>query len=368
MMIDEPYQRFPLLGGQLQAGRNALGEQRAGFGVWAAHGLAAVVEEKCEIQNQWVRELFKQFAIMNQLRIIGLRQCIKFVDAHQRVLVGSIPVQKLVLHKAGELAEFGNVPAKKVHPMHHPQDASNSAFLGQNRRKDRTRSARILIRSGYVAQASAQQVFQFRAEIEVTLLGQRKCAHHLLGVVTKNIAPCRMDLFVSNKEGITNRSLVPSCEGKKTEKSAGFARNVSAHELLRDSLRHTQDISRVVVAVPHKRLTSKLASSRRISEPLCDLVLQIHVQYVGGAPGRVMQVCAQAQKKIVRVLDSALVAFAQPVFPYELVRAQRTFFEVGNPKQILIVAQSATAALQVGLLQINAVAEFFVPGDLVLHA
>jgi hypothetical protein len=41
--------------------------------VWAAHGLAAVVQEKCEIQNKWVRELFKQFAIMNQFRIIGLR-------------------------------------------------------------------------------------------------------------------------------------------------------------------------------------------------------------------------------------------------------------------------------------------------------
>ena len=167
-----------------------------------------------------------------------------------------------------------------------------------------------------------------------------------------------MQLFVSNKEGITNRSLVRLLLGEKTEKSAGFARNVSAHELFRDSLRHPQNISRVVVAVPHERLASKLASSRRIPEPRCDLVLQIHVQYVGGAPGRVMQVCAQAQKKIVRTLDSALVAFAQPVFPDELVCAQRTLFEVGNPKQILIVAQSATAALQVGLLQINAVAEF----------
>jgi hypothetical protein len=112
------------------------------------------------------------------------------------MLVGSIPVQELVLNKAGELTEFGNVPAKKVHPMHQPQDASNSAFLGQNRRKDRTRSARILICSGYVAEASAQEVFQFRAEIEITLLRQCECAHHLLWIVAKNIALCRMELFV----------------------------------------------------------------------------------------------------------------------------------------------------------------------------
>src|SRR5204862_3106095 len=150
-------------------------------------------------------------------------------------------------------------------------------------------------------------------------------------------------------------------------KSAGFARNVSAHELLRNSLCHAQDISRVLVAVPHEGLTTKLPFSRRITEPGRDLFLQIHVQYVGGAPRRVMQVCAQAQKKIVRTLDSALVALAQPIFPDELVCTQRTLLEVGNPKQILIVAQSATAALQVRLLQINAVAEFFVPGDLVFH-
>src|SRR5438874_2676073 len=123
-MIDEPYQRFPLLGRQLKTRRNALGEQRASFGVWPAHGLAAVVQKKCEIENQWVRELLKQFAIINQLRIIGRRQRIKFIDTHQRVLVGSIPVQELVLHKAGELAKFGHVPAKKIHPMRHPQNVS----------------------------------------------------------------------------------------------------------------------------------------------------------------------------------------------------------------------------------------------------
>jgi hypothetical protein len=62
-----------------------------------------------------------------------------------------------------------------------------------------------------VAKASAQQVFQFRAEIEVTPLPQFKRAHHLLRVVPKNIALRRIQLFVSNKERITNRSLVGSC-------------------------------------------------------------------------------------------------------------------------------------------------------------
>src|SRR5262245_49443481 len=100
-----------------------------------------------------------------------------------------------MLHKTGELTKFGNVPAKKVHAVHHPEDASYVALLRQNRDKNRTRSAGVLIRSRYVAEASAQQVFQFRAEIEVTLLRQLKRSHHLLRVVAKYIAPCRVQLF-----------------------------------------------------------------------------------------------------------------------------------------------------------------------------
>ena len=81
-----------------------------------------------------------------------------------------------------------------------------------------------------------------------------------------------------------------------------------------------------------------------------------------------MQIRAQAQKKIVRLLDPALVAFAQPVFAHELVGAQRALSEVGDPKQILIVTQSAASAFQIGFLQIHAVAKFFVASDLILHA
>src|SRR5262249_4760217 len=92
------------------------------------------------------------------------------------------------------------------------------------------------------------------------------------------------------------------------------------------------------------------------------------MQYVGGAPGCVMQVRSQTQKEIVGAFDASLIAFTQPLSSYEWICAQRALFEVGDPKQILIIAQSATAALQVGLLQVNAIPEFFVSGHLILHA
>ena len=39
-----------------------------------------------------------------------------------------------------------------------------------------------------------------------------------------------------------------------------------------------------------------------------------------------------------------------------------------HPKQVLVIAQSATPVLQVRFLHVNAVAEFLVPRRLVLHA
>src|SRR5206468_7403700 len=122
-----------------------------------------------------------------------------------------------------------------------------------------------------------------------------------------------------------------------------------ARKLLRNALRPPEDISRVRVVISHKRLTAELSISRRIIEPPRDLVLQVDVERVSGAPGHVMQIRPQPQQEIVGSFDPSLVAFGQPIFPDELVCAQRTLFEISHPKQILVITQSATSALQVRL-------------------
>src|ERR1041385_4412574 len=120
-------------------------------------------------------------------------------------------MQKLMLHKAGELTKFGNIASKKIDAVHHSQNAPYSAFLGQDRFEDRTRAPRVLICPGNMAQASAQKVLQLRANIHLVLLRQLKRAHHLLGVISENIATRRVQLFVSDKEKLTERGLVGSC-------------------------------------------------------------------------------------------------------------------------------------------------------------
>src|SRR5204862_7472778 len=98
--------------------------------MWSGtNGFAAVVQKKCQIENQRVFELLKNIPISNQLLIIRLREGVKFVDTYQCMLVGCITMYKLMLHETGMLAEFGNVTTEKIYPMHHSQYPHDLPFL-----------------------------------------------------------------------------------------------------------------------------------------------------------------------------------------------------------------------------------------------
>ena len=94
-----------------------------------ANGFAAIVQEKRKIEHEWVLKLLKDLTISDQLRISRLRQGIKFIDAHQCMLVSRVTMEKLMLHQAGELAKFRNVPAQKIDPMHQSEDTTHFPLL-----------------------------------------------------------------------------------------------------------------------------------------------------------------------------------------------------------------------------------------------
>ncbi len=105
-----------------------------------------------------------------------------------------------------------------------------------------------------------------------------------------------------------------------------------------------------------------------VIKALSDLFLQVTVQNIGGAPGRVVQIGANAQKEIVGRLDPSLIGLTQPVSANQVFCRKRALLKIRHPKQVLIIAQAAATALHMRLLQINAVAEFVMPGRLILHA
>src|SRR5439155_1478083 len=97
----------------------ALSKERASFRVWPGpNGFAAVVQKKRKVENQRVFELLKDISIGNQLRIFGLSERVQFIDTYTCMLIGCITMTKLMMHQAGELAEFVNVMTEKIDPMH----------------------------------------------------------------------------------------------------------------------------------------------------------------------------------------------------------------------------------------------------------
>jgi hypothetical protein len=83
--------------------------------------------------------------------------------------------------------------------------------------------------------------------------------------------------------------------------------------------------------------------SRRIIEPFCDLFLQVHVQYVVARP-----VAWRSAAGAGGMLARCVAGRFRLASSHQLVRAQRPFFEVGHPQQILIITQSATSAFRFG--------------------
>ena len=182
----------------------------------------------------------------------------------------------------------------------------------------------------------------------------------------KEIALVGVELSAANEERFQPRLVHPH-QRQKTEKGTCSLRGAPACELCCDSLGHTENISRVLIVLSHERFASELPVLLGIVQAFGDLFLHVEMQNVGGAPGRVVQIRAHAQEKIVGRFDPPPVRFAQPIFPDEMCGGKGALLEIGHPKQILIIAQAAAPAFQLRLLQVNAVAEFFVAGDLIPH-
>ena len=88
----------------------ALREERARFRVRSRGDRpAGVVQQKREVEDKRILQFFEQRPIRAQLRVLSVHHLVKLVDANQGMFVGGVTMEKLVLHQAGELAEFRNV-------------------------------------------------------------------------------------------------------------------------------------------------------------------------------------------------------------------------------------------------------------------
>ena len=116
----------------------AHGHHRADFRVPAllvAFRFAHVVQQQRQIEQARAFEALKERRVIFVRLGLGLPDPVQLLQANQRVFVGGVLMVKLVLHQAGELAEFGNVFAEQIHLMHRAQDGRNFAAPFENGQK-----------------------------------------------------------------------------------------------------------------------------------------------------------------------------------------------------------------------------------------
>ena len=90
-------------------------------------GLADVVQQQRQVKQAGPFQPLEQRRVMFIRRVLGLPDLVELLEADQRVFVGGVLMVKLVLHQAGELAEFGNVFAEQIHLVHGAQNRRHLA-------------------------------------------------------------------------------------------------------------------------------------------------------------------------------------------------------------------------------------------------
>jgi hypothetical protein len=119
-------------------------------------------------------------------QVFGFPDAVELLEADQRVLVGGVLMVKLVLHEAGELAEFGNVFAEEVHLVHGAQNGRHLAAPFENGQK---RLAHVLVvqkLAVHQRELVADELREVGMQPQMPLLRVQKNAHQAARLVAEN--------------------------------------------------------------------------------------------------------------------------------------------------------------------------------------
>ncbi len=103
--------------------------------VAVAFGFSGVVEEQSQVEHVGTLKAVKQWRIGIVRGGFGFPDAVELFDAHQSVFIGRILMIELMLDKAGELAEFGDVFAEHIDVMHRAKDGRDASALAENSQK-----------------------------------------------------------------------------------------------------------------------------------------------------------------------------------------------------------------------------------------
>ncbi len=173
MIFDQELQDGRRRAVQMQPARGAVRHFRAGFGVFALivrRGLADIMQQQREIQDARTLQALQQWRIMFIGHFAGFPNFIELFEADQRVFISGILMIKFVLHKAGQLAKFGNIFSEKIHLVHGAQRRGNFAAPFENGEKCFAHMLVVQKCAVHERQRIADQLRQVGMQLQLALL------------------------------------------------------------------------------------------------------------------------------------------------------------------------------------------------------
>lgn len=359
MLIDQEAQRLGVFGGQSEPLGGALGDGRAGARMVeraAASRLAGVVQDKREIEQIGTVQAFQKLFVVGMRRFGGFQDLIQVFQTDDGVFVGGVDVIEFVLHLAGQFAEFRNVFAQQSDFMHGSQSAGDVAFLVEDFDEGLSNvgvSEEVAIGQ---SQLGSDGVCQVGTEAQAALLGVAEHAHQSArlffessGVGQKNLPV--LELEAIHEDGFSAFQKVGYCF-----QSAVFLGECHA---LFDGAAEEVNVSQVGVDFVHEGFQSSGGRAIRESKRVGDAGLEDALEHFFGAVGEVVHFVSNAKEIIIGGGQLAVFRWVDYLVLQQVFHSAASFFEEGHPKEVLIVPQAAAAVLDVWLLHIGGIAEFF---------
>src|SRR3954465_9098654 len=103
------------------------------------------------------------------------------------MLIRGVAMKEFMLHETSERSELRQVPAEKIHAMHHAKNAARFALSRKHGLKHLPRSFRVTKRARNSRKIARQEILQIWGEMQAMFLRQLKCPHHQLGFALKNL-------------------------------------------------------------------------------------------------------------------------------------------------------------------------------------
>ena len=209
------------------------------------------MEQNREIKNRGVFELLKNLSVASKFFFRRKENAIELLDADERVLIGRVAVEELVLNEAVQRAELGDITTQDTEIMHEAQSPPDFALAGQNGEEGLPRGDGVLESAVDEMQTAADKIHKLGVEFELADLGVVEGPHEPIGVVIENLARLGFELAISNDEPIEFLRLLSNAKEAENACGAGIGNGLHFPE---GRLGHQVDRPRMAIVIAHEGL------------------------------------------------------------------------------------------------------------------